>query len=234
MREPTAVGYFLVKPSRRPDWASESLLPAEIISLSTCLCRQFPGDAIDWVQADEARRTEALAAIGIPEERQRAARDWATAEFERAFGWPAVFYSARVARDLRLRFCIDDTVRVIGVAVESKRIDALLAATAPGGPNAGKAGLLEVVERGETLATSVRLGFELLNVGYAAIGCSWLCNGLDRHCSEALGIFPNSRGLLASSEDAERCLAEIERDEVGAEPGAWLPFLLIDVTEDDA
>jgi hypothetical protein len=57
---------------------------------------------------------------------------------------------------------------------------------------------------------------------------SWLCNGLEQHCALKLQIQPSANGLLSSAEEAMRCCAEIDRDQVGAEPGSWYPILLVE------
>jgi hypothetical protein len=67
-----------------------------------------------------------------------------------------------------------------------------------------------------------------LNVEHGEPSHSWLCNSLERHAFEELGIRPNTDGLLETLEDAQRCCDSIARQEVGAEPGPWLPFALID------
>jgi hypothetical protein len=48
--------------------------------------------------------------------------------------------------------------------------------------------------------------------------------------ARALGIMPNAAGLLADPEEARRAVAYISGDGVGAEPGLWLPWLLIEHT----
>lgn len=56
---------------------------------------------------------------------------------------------------------------------------------------------------------------------------SWLCNGVERHCAGALGIRPAANGR-ASLDDAGRCVDEIRENRVGAEPGPWRPWLLVE------
>jgi hypothetical protein len=68
------------------------------------------------------------------------------------------------------------------------------------------------------------LGFEpiVLNGG---LSCSWLCNGIDRAADHKLGIKTNAFGLIEHREDADRVVQYIRED--GAEPGLWLPWLLV-------
>jgi hypothetical protein len=72
------------------------------------------------------------------------------------------------------------------------------------------------------------LGFEPLNIEHGLVDHSWLCNQLDAHCAQILGVRPNAAGLIETYEDAQRCCTEISRDEVHAEPGPWLPFAVFE------
>ena len=95
-----AAGYLLVRPVPRPAWASQALLPADLVSASGCICPQFPAtSAIDWVQVPEVARNDDLDAIGLPPARRGEARAWARERFETDFGWPGVFYSASAASE---------------------------------------------------------------------------------------------------------------------------------------
>ena len=67
-------------------------------------------------------------------------------------------------------------------------------------------------------------GFELLATQHGLLTCSWVCNGLEKVCSERLGVRPNEHGFVDAESDAERCLTLIRKPETGAEPGLWLPF----------
>jgi hypothetical protein len=82
--------------------------------------------------------------------------------------------------------------------------------------------------RRERLTTGRLLGFELLNLEDGLVLHTWLCNKLETHCANALGIRPNAAGCIETLEDAQRCREEISREEVGAEPGPWLPFALVE------
>lgn len=71
------------------------------------------------------------------------------------------------------------------------------------------------------------LGFEPLSYHHG-IECSWLCNSLERSAEAALGIRPDpDSGLLSDVEDAVRVVEHISQDDVGAEPGTWLPWLVV-------
>jgi hypothetical protein len=86
--------------------------------------------------------------------------------------------------------------------------------------------VLDVVKRDQPLAAGgTVLGFEPL-VANGGLACSWLCNGLDRDAEEKLGIQTNAHGLIDSMADAARVVRYI-REDGHAEPGLWLPWLLV-------
>ena len=70
------------------------------------------------------------------------------------------------------------------------------------------------------------MGFELLAMMFGLLTCSWVCNGLEAVCAEHLQVQPNEYGSIPEYADARRCAEYVSRDEVGAEPGLWLPWLI--------
>lgn len=228
-----AVGYLLLRPFPRQPWMSQALLPSEIVSLSECISTRFPDTtAIDWVKADEPARAERLDAVGVRPERHGEARAWATAEFGVTYDWPGVFYSAADAAAARARFFGEESaVELIGLGLPETWLERFIAEATPPPPEPGyspegESGYLKVARRREPLPLAGVTGFEPVSFYRRTIGCSWLCNGLETHCAERLGIRPGRYGLIDDLESAERCCAEISRGEVGAEPGTWFPFAL--------
>ncbi len=94
----------------------------------------------------------------------------------------------------------------------------------------GRQGVHEAILKSNPLnRNGKQLGFEPLVFDYS-LSCSWLCNSLDTTVHDALGIRPNTHGLIEDFNAACRCVDFIARPDVGAEPGLWLPWLLIDHT----
>ena len=112
-------GFLLIKPSPRPDWGSENLLPSEIISASDCLCPQFPDSyAIQWTSDSEENKAKGFDSVGLPPELRAAATEWATENFQKSFGWTGVFYSLQEAETARaLFFPRDSTLWLIGLGL---------------------------------------------------------------------------------------------------------------------
>lgn len=230
-----ALGYLIVRPMPRDSFFSAELVPDLIVSASACLCHQFPGPyAVDWCSDTEEKRAKDLAEFGIDPAHQPVARRWATESFGQSFGWPGTFYSLRAATEARATLIPASVdVRVLGLGLHEARLDEFLRSAAPApsaegsAPN-GETGSFTMAARRERLAAGRLLGFELLNVEDGQVVHTWLCNKLETHCANALGIRPNAAGCIDTFEDAQRCCEEISRDEVGAEPGPWLPFALVD------
>jgi hypothetical protein len=100
----------------------------------------------------------------------------------------------------------------------------------PAGPSEapiGETGICQMVSKGEPPEQDgLVLGFEPL-VYDQDLSCSWLCNGLEQLCMDDLNIAPNAGGFLETYEDAVQCVEHISSPEVGAEPGVWLPWLVV-------
>lgn len=231
-----SAGFLLVKPVVRPSYVSPELVPDEVISASDCICPQFPGPyAISWCNISDSDRASRFAKVGIPHERNAEAIQWATSGFGTSYGWPGVFYMLGAAREARERFFPGSgSVEIIGLGLpEQFAADFIDEATPPKSPSgyapSGESGYLECLKRADPLPSGGRsLGFEPLNLQLGMIEDSWLCNGLEQHCALTLHVRPSPNGLLASLDDGIRCCDEINRDEVGAEPGPWYPFLLVE------
>jgi hypothetical protein len=230
----TSAGFLLIKPSPRPDWGSEGLLPEEIISASDCLCPQFPDSyAIKWTADSDEKRAKGFDSVGLPPDARAAATEWATENFQKSFGWTGVFYSLQEAEKAKaLFFPNDSNLLLIGLGLPSEFVVDFLEDAAPPPPKEGYApmgasGWFEVVKRLEPLPEGQFLGFELLNVEYGKISHSWLCNHLEVHFSETRGIQPNRWGLIEGLEDATQSCEDINDEKVGAEPGLWLPWAVV-------
>jgi hypothetical protein len=231
-------GFLLIKPSPRPDWGSERLLPEEIISASHCLCPQFPDSyAIKWTADSEENRAKGFDSVGLTgPSLQTAAAEWATKNFQEAFGWTGVFYSLQEAEKAKdLFFPKDSNILLIGLGLPAEFTVEFLKYAAPppskeGDAPMGASGWFEVVEKLQTLPEGQFLGFELLNVEYGNVSHSWICNHLEVQFSETVGILPNRWGLIEELEDARRCCEAINAEKVGAEPGLWLPWAVVKYT----
>jgi hypothetical protein len=230
-----SAGFLVAKTALRGDWNSKELIPPKVISACDCICPQFPGPyALDWTRDDEADRTEAFDEVGLLPSLRKSATAWATGNFGVLFGWPGVFYSLAAALDVRQRFFSGvSEMNVVGLGLPDRHVARFLEHAEPppqqeGYAPEGECGVYEVVCTRQPLPSGGRfLGFELIVTDFRQLAHSWLCNSLEEHCFQKLGVRPNGNGMLPDLESAERCCAEIEKDDVGAEPGLWLPWAIM-------
>lgn len=177
---------------------------------------------------DEERAADFAKAHISPELKEPVMR-WATEAFESEFGWENVFYTPEAALAAQERFGLTGSFLLLGIGLPVERLEAFLLEAAPpprqeGYSPVGETGSYRVAKKRKNLAEGGRfLGFELLNIDFGSIQHSWICNGLERHCRDHLEVRPNGYGLISEIEEAFRCCEEISRDEVGSEPGLWLP-----------
>jgi hypothetical protein len=233
--EYTCGGYYLARAAKRADYLTSELLPDQVLSASGCISDFFPGTwAIEWVSDIFEERLRQASAFLISEHDLPKVLAWTTASFSKEFGWPHTFYRLEAARKARERFVpkVPD-VALFGLGLHLSHTEEFLneARSSPHQPEcapAGQTGVFECVSSGRkiTMGGDVR-GFELLVSQHGLLTCSWLCNRLEKDCAYRLGIVPNRFGFIQSLDDARKCAALISRGEVGAEPGLWLPWLVV-------
>lgn len=230
----TQAGFFVTRSVTRPDYCHCELLPDSIVSLSSCICQFFPATwTIDWTSDDHETRLRHASTFGISEDRLEPIVKDVTRLFGDCFGWESVMYSKDAAQRMIDDFLPKDLdTQIIGAALHNSHVDTYLEYAAPPKPKpgfapAGAHGTFEVLSKRETPEPAGEaLGFELL-VYDQGLSHSWLCNGLEKECHSKLGIFPNQHGLIKTFDDAKRCAEHVSSDRVGAEPGLWLPWLLM-------
>jgi len=146
-----------------------------------------------------------------------------------------VFYTLESTRAAYQKFLAKTKgVRLIGLGVHRQDTAGFIKENTPPPPEPGNApwgqsGYFHVLQKKERLADGGKLlGFEPLVTYQRLVGCSWLCNGLEEVAKEELGIRPNKLGLLKSYKEARRITDRINKGDIGAEPGVWMPWALIE------
>jgi hypothetical protein len=221
-----SAGFVVTRRVPRPEYTAADLLPSLIVSASGDLATFVPDVwSIAWCGVDPDDRQAAAAKLGVPPERVDGLVAAVTARIADAerYGWPNIAYTLDAAWEMARLAAPDGGLLVLELGLAVSDVPALLEASAPLEPPPGTAPLGEpgvrIALRRDlaVLATGRPLGFEPLAFD-VALGCSWLCNGLEVPVARELGIRPNS----------SRAVAYISRDDVGAEPGLWLPWLLLE------
>ena len=217
-----AGGYLLVRPSTRDDeFMAADLLPRKILSLSSCLC----DIALEYWWNEE--NVADAAGFGVSQDRLSELTRWYLEQFDTRLGAPGVGYSVEVLREFVARFVPSATDLVILGAGVAPADSARLRSDYPVLPGRGKYGVYDMIERNLPLEPDgTVLGFEILSYEYG-LEHSWLCNALERAAAERLDVIPNSRGFIGSYEEAASVAEYANREEIGAEPGLWLPWLVV-------
>lgn len=232
-----SAGFLLTRRVPRDDHRSPDLLPATLLSASGCIGPFLPDTwAISWCTASRAERIPRARRFEIAE----VALDEVIATVtdlvsdEARYGFPNVSFSIEAAATLARRALRDVSGLVLlEMGLHRDHVDvfckeATPPASPPGFAPHGECGALAAIQRRRPLSsTGQLLGFEPI-VFNASLSCSWLCNLLEREVRDVLGIRPNQHGFLPDLESARRAVAHISRLGGGAEPGLWLPWLLVE------
>lgn len=228
-------GYYLTRRVPRRENMRPELMPEQVLSASGCVCDFFPNTwAIAWTTDSVEERSAQAAQFGLDEAQLPGVIEWATAGFGEEFGWPNAFYSLDAARAAQARFLQGSRdVVLFGLGLQAAHAERFVEYTRPEPPKPGCApvgvtGIVQCVSAGRRIEPGgARGGFELIATYlFGALSCSWLCNGLEAVFAERAGVRPNAHGFIETFDQAERCRELIEREEVPAEPGLWLPWLV--------
>lgn len=227
-------GYLLTQRVPRPESMSAELLPGQLLTASACIADFVPDVwSLDWTNVTDEERQRAATALGLAPATLRALVRHVSAGFnEDKFGWPNVVKSTEALTSLLDRLPKSRQWVALGLGLHRNHAAEFLEENAP--PNGqGMGGVYEILLRRRFLpAGGTILGFEPLGFEYGGQPHSWLCNGLEKECFQALGIRPNPNGFLESEDEAERATAHISKDDTGAEPVQWLPWMILDYSSD--
>ena len=222
-------GFFITKKIPLPDWFNRSLLPAELLSLSTCLAPTIPDTwCLSWATKSDEKIQKIASHFALAPGPLKQLTEWVSSRFDQThFGWPNVCLSLDAARELmKMFFAHTPGLILAGLGIDQalarEFLDEQLAA-------GGKPGVAEAIGLNQPLRPDAKpLGFDVL--GYENGGFhSWLCNGFETQVNEKLNIQAQTLGLLKTYGEAER-IAEYCNDAAnGAEPVHWHPWLVTEI-----
>ena len=229
-----SAGFFVTRSVLRPDYSDSSLLPDRIVSVSPCITKFLPDTwCLEWTGDTDTERYEAAEFFGLDEHELLTLISETTPAFDSQFGWPNVNWALDSARSLiTLILHRMPDIRILELGLHDDFVNTFCRDAEPeqheGYAPVGRQGIHEMIlQRREISGSGTPIGFEpLLSDGM--ISCSWLCNGLESVVAERLHIRPNSNGLIDTFDDAAMAVSEIARDDVGAEPGLWIPWLIVE------
>ena len=235
LSEYLSAGYCIAKRVTRPTYTSEALLPSKILSLSPCIGVFVPDTwCISWTGDDATLRAEKAKAFDLSSEVFERLTEWVTERMDQDIGWPNVCYSLETAKSLVRKFLQPDhDLVVVGLGLHRQYREVFCRTAEPppsqeGYAPMGRQGIHSAILKEETLKNGGKpLGFEPLVFNHS-LSDSWLCNGLEVVIAHQLGIVPNASGLIDDIESAAKCVECISSENVNAEPGLWLPWLLVE------
>jgi len=232
-----SAGFVITPKVPRLTYFSVELLPDHLVSLSSCIACFLP-DAwcIEWADADSGGLPEEAQVFGLEPATFADLTSWVTERFGQSIAWPNIIRTLDVAEQLYSTFLnTRGNFKLLEIALHQSMTEIFCREAEPvqqpGYAPLGRQGVHEVLLESNRLTKGGKvLGFEPV-VFNDSLSCSWLCNGLETVVADTLAIQPNEHGLIQKYDDARKCVEYISREEVGAEPGLWLPWLVIDHTE---
>jgi hypothetical protein len=230
-----SAGFFVTRSVSRPDYVDQFLLPDPLVSMSSCFAKFLPNTwCIEWTYDSDTDRQGGAEFFDLTEDQLLELIATVTPAFGHTFGWPNVIWELGFARSLATTFLRSPETRILELGLHEEFVPMFCRDAEPrqqeGFAPVGRQGIHEaILNRRPTSELGVPLGFEpLLSDGQ--LSCSWLCNGLETLVAQRLHVRPNRAGLIETLEEARAVVSFIGRDDVGAEPGLWLPWLIIDHT----
>lgn len=222
-------GYYWVQGSHLE---GKALLPSPFWSLSACLCLHFPGpQALSWVNTDKEAEERYRDGFRLTKEDYKALQVSVDRLFEHEqLGWPNVILNLELALELGRRYLLKvPRMRLLALALPAPYVEQYLEEERQTTAGFGQPGLVLQLEKKEPIPTEswqVR-GYELLGAELGAFH-SFACNNLETDYREELGITLNAEGLISSYQEAVLATTYTLREDVGAEPVLWQPWLVLE------
>lgn len=232
-----SAGFLVTREIKRPPFVSDKLLPVDLYSASRCMAPFAPDTwCIEWTQDSQERRRKKAERFDLSPDDLEKLTAWITSRVGTSMRWPNVIMDSDTTRELVDLFLGGLTnLKVIELGLHRDLVDPFCQEAEPhqkpGFAPMGRQGVHEVILAGNLITPGGKvLGYEPLVFDHSLL-CSWLCNGLETMVERSLGIKPNQYGLIGNFEDAMRSVTYISQENVPAEPGLWLPWLIVDQTE---
>jgi hypothetical protein len=229
-------GYFIAKYAQKPQKPQDDrcfrLLPDKILSISG-FCEFIPESwTWDWAVASknykESECIKWAAGWGLDANSLRRVREWLESRRDKEIIWPKTFCSPQAAYGFKNEFLREaKDIVIFGIGLHKSQ-HVLLYRRGPFSDipleNLSDYAYLSrklPLEKGGEI-----LGFELVSFGHG-FGDSWFINDLPEYFHKKFNITPNKFGFIDNFEEASRCALSLPTDGSNAEPGRWLPWLIV-------
>ncbi|WP_233550625.1 hypothetical protein [Exiguobacterium sp. RIT452] len=222
-----SAGYFLVMPTPRKDYMDEKIVPETVLSVSSCLCKQYPDTSILWGNS-EVKKARYMDQLGLSLNTVQLFEQWI--EEHRNTGdvlFPQVFSSLHSAQDFLNRFLIQHPgIRIISIGLpERYKSDFLEDIELFSSKNPEPYGVEKMLLQHHPPEKdgAKKVGYEVLGFDSGSFH-SYLCNGLERDFRQHFNFSPNRFGLIDSIEEADRYSDYCNALGEETESVLWLPW----------
>ncbi|WP_251135502.1 hypothetical protein [Exiguobacterium sp. s192] len=227
-----SAGYFLVMPTPRKDYMDEKIVPETVLSVSSCLCKQYPDTSILWGNS-EVKKARYMDQLGLSLNTVQLFEQWI--EEHRNTGdvlFPQVFSSLHSAQDFLNRFLIQHPgIRIISIGLpERYKSDFLEDIELFSSKNPEPYGVEKMLLQHHPPEKdgAKKVGYEVLGFDSGSFH-SYLCNGLESDFRQHFNFSPNRYGLIDSIEEADRYSDYCnELSEEETESVLWLPWAIFE------
>ncbi len=194
-------------PTLRKDYMDEKIVPETVLSVSSCLCKQYPDTSILWGNS-EVEKARYMDQLGLSLNTVQLFEKWI--EEHRNTGdilFPQVFSSLHSAQDFLNRFLIQHPgIRIISIGLpERYKSDFLEDIELFSSKNPEPYGVEKMLLQHHPPEKdgAKKVGYEVLGFDSGSFH-SYLCNGLESDFRQHFNFSPNRYGLIDSIEEADR------------------------------
>ncbi|QVK17041.1 hypothetical protein KHQ81_09085 [Mycoplasmatota bacterium] len=202
-------GYMLVKITDRASCMNDNVLPQKILSVSACICDQFP------FEVKKARES-----LHIDNKTFKVMKKWVQVKInEGKIFCNSLFIDLSDIKEFyNLFFTNLNQIKIIGLNIHKKYFDIIIEEE-----NNHSYGVAEVIKpKRPADSTGKILGYEILGDFH-----SYICNGLEDDYYKEFNLKLNSNGFISSLEESEMLANYTNENELG-EPVFWLSWLIIE------
>jgi hypothetical protein len=220
-------GYYLVKGCETQEPMNKEILPAMIFSISSCVCKIYPDIwALSWVKNSEEEIEKVKTDLNLDNSGFFELQRYADLLFNsNKFGWPNVFFDINTPGEFYHKYMKDiPHIKLLGIGLSEEYVNKFLEKEKPLHGH-GKPGVYENLSCHKYMETSKELGFEILGYDSGSFH-SFICNRLETDYRDRLNIRLNENGLIESYDDAAHAAEYTMKDDVGAEPALWMPWVI--------
>ncbi len=219
-------GYYIVKPTQRAEYMNSQIMPETILSVSNCICDVYPDISSVW-STSEKEKDKYRQNLNIPSSTFNNLIEWIDDKNNSEnFGFPHVFNNLESARDFYFNFLYNvQGLNLVGIGLPEEYNNEFVEDT--GITKETYYGVeKKIFNRCQMESNGSVLGFEILGYDMGTFH-SYICNRLEDDYDKEYGFRLNRSGFISTIDEAKKLAEYTNRDDVGAEPVLWLPWVIV-------